>query len=119
MGGSGFELPSLGGSLALSFFSLGLVCVVAYVILRWLGRTGIGRSSANIRVIGHCYLEPRRSVYLVETAGRCFLLGVGDGPVSLLAEVERSAVADLSETGSKTRAPFADVLARILRRRGP
>jgi flagellar biosynthetic protein FliO len=119
MGGSGLELPGLGGSLALSFLSLGLVCVVAYAVLRWLGRTGIGRSSANIRVIGHCYLEPRRSVYLIETAGRCFLLGVGDGPVSLLAEVERSAVADLPEAGPRTRTPFGDVLGRILRRRGP
>jgi len=118
MGGSGFELPSLAGSLALSFVSLGLVCVVAYVVLRWLGRTGVGRSSSNIRVIGHCYLEPRRSAYLIETAGRCFLVGVGDGPVSLIAEVERGAVVDLPEMQA-TRMSFGDVLARILRRRGP
>jgi flagellar biosynthetic protein FliO len=118
MGGSGFELPGLGSSLALSFLSLGLVCVVAYGVLRWLGRSGMGRSSANIRVLGYCSLEPRRSVYLVETAGRCFLLGVGDGPVNLLAEVERSAVADQPEAGTGPKIPFVDVLARLLRRRG-
>jgi flagellar biosynthetic protein FliO len=116
MGGSGSELPGLGGSLAVSFLSLGLVCVVAFCVLRWLGRKGIGRQSANIRVLGHCCLEARRSVYLVETAGRCFLLGVGDGPVTLLAEVDRSAIGEPTGGGSKPRQAFGDVLAKIIGR---
>jgi len=118
MGGSGSELPGFGSSLAVSFVSLGLVCLGAYWVLRWLGRKGVGRSSSNIRVLGHCYLEPRRSVYLIESAGRCFLLGVGDGPVSLIAEVDRSAVAELPEARAKSGEGFAGVLERILRRRG-
>lgn len=118
MGGSGSELPGVGGSLALSFVSLGLVCVVAYWVLRWLGRRGVGRSSSNIRVVGRCYLEARRSVYLIETAGRCFLLGVGEGPVNLIAEVEPGAVgADKGERGSGNGA-FFEVLSKSLRRRG-
>ena len=119
MGGSVSELPVYGSSLAVSFVSLGLVCVVAYLVLRWLARKGVGRSSGVIRVLGSCCLEPRRSVYLIETAGRCFLLGVGDGPVSLIAEVDRGLIVEASPRAEGTGGAFADALSKILRRRGP
>lgn len=119
MGGSGSELPGLGSSLALSFVSLGLVCVVAYWVLRWLSRRGVGRSSGNIKVVGHCYLEPRRSVYLIEAAGRCFLLGVGEGPISLIGEVDRAAVTSDSPAMDQSGNRFGEVLSKVLRRRGP
>lgn len=106
----------MGGSLALSLVSLGLVCVVAFAVLRWLGRKGVGRSSGSIRLLGHCYLGPRRAVYLIETAGRCFLLAGGDGPVNLIAEVDRAAV---TSDGQGPRNGFATVLTRVLGRRGP
>jgi flagellar biosynthetic protein FliO len=118
MGGSGSELPSVGSSLALSFVSLGLICVAAYWVLRWLGRRGVGRPSANIRIVGRCCLEPRRSVYLVEAAGRCFLVGVGDGPISLIAEVERGAVAmGAADGGTCGSGGFGEILSKALRRR--
>jgi flagellar biosynthetic protein FliO len=109
------ELPSLGGSIALSFVSLGLVCLLAYLALRLLSRRGLGRGEGPLRVLARCPLEPRRSVYLIETAGRCFLVGVGEGPMALLAEVDRAALA-----AEPTPAPargFAGVLARVLSRR--
>ena len=91
MGDPAGALPTLGwGSVAMSLASLGVVCVLAYVALRWLAGRGVGRATGAIKVLARCPLEPRRSVYLIETAGRCFLVGVGDGPMSLLAEVDRS-----------------------------
>jgi flagellar biosynthetic protein FliO len=119
MGGSGSELPGVGGSLAFSLISLGLVCVVAFAVLRWLGRKGVGRSSGRIRVLGQCYLEPHRTVYLVEAAERCFLLGVGDGPISLIAEVDRAAVATVTSEGQGARNGLATVLAKVVGRRAP
>jgi flagellar biosynthetic protein FliO len=119
MGVSGSDLPGFGGSLALSLLSLALVCFVAYVVLRWLGRRGVGRSDDSIRVLGRCFLEPRRSVYLIAAGGRCFLVGVGDGPMSLLAEIDEAAILAASKpsTGGSGSA-FADVLARVLRKGG-
>src|SRR5436190_175075 len=105
------ELPSLSGSIALSFVSLGLVCLGAYVILRWLSRRGLGQAAGPLKVLARCPLEPRRSVYLIEAAGRCFLVGVGDGPMALLAEVDAAAVA---RTAEAPQAGFAEVLARVL-----
>ncbi len=114
------ELPSLGGSLALSFVSLGVVCLAAFLVLRLLGRRGLGRGAGALKVIDRCPLEPRRSVYLIEAAGRCFLVGVGDGPMSLLAEVERSQVSTATAAAEDQPAVslpsvagrFADVLVR-------
>jgi flagellar biogenesis protein FliO len=41
-----------------------------------------------MRVVGRLALEPRRSIYLVEVGGRCFVVGVGEGPMAMLAEVD-------------------------------
>jgi flagellar protein FliO/FliZ len=115
MGASGADLPGFAGSLALSLLSLGLVCLAAYLAVRWLARR-TGRSDGAIHILGRCSLEPRRSVYLLEVGGRCFLVGVGDGPMSLLAELDRTAL-PAAEPGS-AGSPFADILAKLLRRGG-
>lgn len=111
--GATAELPSLGGSIALSFVSLGLVCLLAYFALKWLARRGVGQTAGPLKVLARCPLEPRRSVYLIEAAGRCFLVGVGDGPMALLAEVDAKAL-NVDAGAPATR--FGDVLARALAR---
>lgn len=115
MGEPGTELPTFGSSFVLSLLSLAIVCLFAYVALRWLGRRGGGgRFDSAMRVRGRCFLEPRRSLYIVEAAGRCFLIGVGDGPLNLIAEIDPAA---LGTTDAPSESGFADVLARVLRRR--
>ena len=88
MNETGVDYPGLLGSLAVSFLSLGLVCVLAFVILRWLSRRGVGQGRGAMEIIARCPLEPRRSLVVVRVAGRCFLVGVGDGPMSMLAELD-------------------------------
>ena len=102
----------------MSLVSLALVCFAAFFALRWLGQRGVGRSDGCVRVLGRCPLEPRRSVYLIETGGRCFLVGVGDGPMSLLAEIDKAAIPASAGAGDKPSSPFSDVLAKVLGRRG-
>jgi len=114
MGASGSELPGFGGSLALSLLTLGAVCLVAFVLLRWLGRRGVGRSDDCIRVLGRCFLEPRRSVYLIAAGGRCFLVGVGDGPMSLLAEIDEATLPACDRTVGRSGSAFADILAKVM-----
>ena len=121
MGAQATELPGLGGSLLLSFASLGVVCLVAYVFLRWLSGRGVGRAAGPLRVLARCPLEPRRSVYLIETAGRCFLVGVGEGPMSLLAEVDRDKVEidSAKSPGPFAAGKFGEVLAKVMKRNAP
>ena len=114
MGDAGAQIPGIGWeSLTLSFASLGVVCLVAWGTLRLLAGRGIGKASGAIRVVARCPLEPRRSVFVIETAGRCFLVGVGDGPMALLAELDADKLPKLPETAGLR---FADVLARALGR---
>jgi len=119
MGGDA-QVPGLGWeSLALSFVSLGAVCLLAWGALRVLAGRGVGRASGAVRVLARCPLEPRRSVYVIEVAGRCFLVGVGDGPMSLLAELDAAQVSTASSAPEAARPVFAEVLARVLRRSDP
>jgi flagellar biosynthetic protein FliO len=113
MGGSGSDLAGLGGSLALSFVSLAVVCVVAYGVLRWLARKPGGGGSC-ISVLGRCHLEPRRSVYLLCVGGRCFLVGVGDGTMSLLAEIEPASLPVAPAAGELGAASLAGWLSAML-----
>ncbi len=66
---------------------LTVACAAALVLLRRQARARA--ETAGMRVVGRLALEPRRSIYLVEIGGRCFMVGVGDGPMTLLGEVER------------------------------
>jgi flagellar biosynthetic protein FliO len=111
------DLPGLGSSLAVTFLSLGLVCLLAFVFLRWLARRGImPQASGPIRVIARCPLEPRRSLFVVVAAGRCFLLGAGDSTMTMLAELDAAAVKSLCAPAPGSSSPFAQVLARVLGR---
>jgi hypothetical protein len=54
-------------------------------------------------------------VYVVEAAGRCFLIGVGDGPMAVLAELEPEKLPH-AEPARAVGARFAEVLGRALAR---
>jgi flagellar biogenesis protein FliO len=116
------QVPGLGWeSLGLSFASLGVVCLVAWGALRLLAGRGIGRGGLGagaVRVLARCSLEPRRSVYVIEAAGRCLLVGVGDGPMTVLAELDADKL-----PASTPLVPAAqrlgELLARVMKRPPP
>ena len=116
------DLPSLGSAIAGSFLSLGLVCLLAFVALRWLARRGPGGSMnlGPLRVLARQSLDPKRSLFVIEAAQRCFLVGAGEGAMTLLAELDKAAFErDLASAvprrGSAERR-FAEVLAKVLRK---
>jgi flagellar biogenesis protein FliO len=94
-----------GALLSIARTLLGLigVCALAWVALNWLARRGIGvvRPGARLRLLERLQLSPRRQLYLVQADSRVFLLGAGDGGVlSLIAELDAAARAQLSNAGS-------------------
>lgn len=117
------ELPGLGSSIAASLLSLGLVCLAAYLALRWLARRTGGTigGTGPLRVVARQNLDPRRVVFVVEAAGRCFLVGAGENGMTLLAELELEAVKrDLMPTRTSTSgvmvSRFAGIMDRALGR---
>jgi flagellar protein FliO/FliZ len=105
------------GELVLtSLLVLVLVCVVAWVALRLLGKWLEGRRvGTGVTVIGRVPLEPRRSLYVVEAGGRRLLLGSSEGGVTLLTEL----AADAEPVAAPARAVpagrgFAEMLAQAV-----
>jgi flagellar biogenesis protein FliO len=96
--------------------ALGGVSLLAYLVLRLLGRR-LGASGAwsgtqgPLKVVARQPLDGRRAVFIVEAAGRCFLIGVGEGgPPASLAELDSEAVRSAARNGARPSGSFLDIL---------
>ena len=84
-----------GDMLVTSLLVLGVVCIVAFVAVRLLGRvlaTGRARGAHLMDVVARVPLEPRRSLYVVEVAGKTLLVGTSEMGLSVLSELDASEV---------------------------
>jgi flagellar biosynthetic protein FliO len=103
-----------GAYLLQTTLALLAVCALAALTLRLMRRRGIGRAR-GLRVVSRLSLEPRRSVYVIEAAGKCLLVGVGDGPMAVLAELDPAEVARIeAEDAAGEGAGLVDVMRRAL-----
>jgi flagellar protein FliO/FliZ len=118
MPGSGVEGASYGDLLVTSLVVLGAVCVAAFVVVRVVGRwlmTGRTRGANLLDVIARVPLEPRRSLYVVEVAGKTLLVGTSEMGLSVLSELDGGEV----RARVTARPTFADLVRGAwTRRRG-
>lgn len=94
MSGSG-EAASYGDLLVTSLLVLGGVCIAAFVVVRLLSRflaTGSRRGAHLMDVVARVPLEPRRSLYVVDVAGKTLLVGTSEMGLSVLSELDRAEV---------------------------
>lgn len=117
LGAATGELTSgYGAYLVQTTLALLAVCALAIVVLRLLRRR-VGAGGRGLRVVARLGLEPRRSLYVIEVAGRYLLVGVGDGPMTMLAELDAQAARALeAEDGAPS---WADMIKRLLGRTPP
>lgn len=76
-------------------FSLGVVITLMYVAARVMRRRGMGISRSSrteIAVLARKGLSKHASVALIEAEGRQLLIGVTDQRVTLLSELDRTAI---------------------------
>ena len=83
---------------------IGLTIASAALLLALRALGARPPATAGMRVVGRLALEPRRSIYLVEVGGRCFVVGVGDGPMARLGEVEAPPPAEVADEAPLVRA---------------
>jgi flagellar protein FliO/FliZ len=101
-----------GSSLLQALLALGAVCLLAWWVLRALGRHGVGRGgSGRIQVLERVPLDARRTLFLVRVGDRAWLVGAGDGASpTLLAELSPDALPPVPETDDRS---FREALGRI------
>jgi flagellar biogenesis protein FliO len=100
-----------------TFVTLVVVCALAFVVLYGARRLGIGRARGPISLVGQLPLDARRAIYLVRVGSQVLVVGVGEGGFTKLGEVPSTDLPS-SSLEPAAGAPFADVLARVLRREG-
>lgn len=94
MNGTG-AAASYGDMLVTSLLVLGGVCIAAFVVVRLVGRflsTGRARGAHLLDVVARVPLEPRRSLYVVDVAGKMLLVGTSEMGLSVLTELDASEV---------------------------
>jgi flagellar biogenesis protein FliO len=92
MNGAG---ASYGDLLITSLVVLGVVCVAAFVAVRVFGRllaSGRTRGAHLMDVVARVPLEPRRSLYVVEVAGKTLLVGTSEMGLNVLSELDAGEV---------------------------
>ena len=94
MPGSG-AAASYGDLLITSLVVLMAVCIGAFVVVKVVGRflaTGRVRGAHLLDVVARIPLEPRRSLYVVEVAGKTLLVGTSEMGLSVLSELDAGEV---------------------------
>lgn len=118
MPANGAAAASYGDLLVMSLVVLGVVCVAAFVLVRLVGRflaTGRVRGAHLLDVVARVPLEPRRSLYVVEVAGKTLLVGTSEMGLSVLSELDGAEV----RARAVSRPSFGDLVrAAWSRRRG-
>jgi len=116
MSGNGAAGASYGDLLVTSLVVLGAVCIAAFVVVRLVGRflaSGRVRGAHLLDVVARLPLEPRRSLYVVEVAGKTLLIGTSEMGLSVLSELDRERV----HTGLVERPSFGELVRLAWQRR--
>ena len=115
---SGTLPQGYGELLVSSLMVLVVVCVVAWVVVRFGGRwvaSARGRGSRLLEVVARLPLEPRRSLYVVEVAGKTLLVGTSEMGLSVLSELDGAVIR--AELDRRPAGGFAELVRRALERR--
>lgn len=116
-------LPAAGdyGSMLLtSLLVLAVVCVLAVVLVRVSRRWGLAGRPADralLDVVARVPLEPRRSLYVVDVAGKALLVGTSEMGLTVLSELDRDVVRAQAQA-RPTRGFTALVREAVARRSG-
>ena len=62
-----------GVALLQTLLALAAVCILAWVVLKWSRGRGLAMGGRRVKVLERVPLDGRRSLYLVEVAGRVLL----------------------------------------------
>lgn len=108
-GGASFFLMLLQTIVALA-----LVCGLAYLLFRWVLprlQGAAGRAGGMIRVVDRLGLDARKSLIVVEVAGRWLLVGTSEAGVQLVSELDATTAREAADELERLRPSFKDTTA--------
>lgn len=108
-------MTSYGTYLLETLLSLGLVSLVAVAVLVGARRLGLGKPRGPVALVGQLALDARRAVYLVKAGPRVLVVGVSEGGMTKLAELDADAMLMDGPPPPPEGSSFRDLL---LRKRG-
>jgi flagellar protein FliO/FliZ len=114
-----------------TILALGLVCGLAYLVFHFaLPRLGTIRSSNSmVRVVDRVGLDARKSLYVIEVAGRWLLIAASEAGVHLVSELDAKTAEEAAEELERlrsapnpsltaVRSAFAERLAQLMNKKG-
>jgi flagellar protein FliO/FliZ len=120
MSGAGAEPGGYGDLLVTALVVLVAACVAMLVIVRVAGRWSSGRSARPglLDVVARVPLEARRSLYIVDVAGKALLVGTSELGLTVLSELDRERVRAVPPPVSFAELVRGAVQRATARRRG-
>jgi flagellar biosynthetic protein FliO len=87
------QTEGFGGMLLRSLIVLIGVCLLAYLVIRvglkrWAKRAGAAKGESRLHMLARLPIDAQRSVAIIQAGKRVFLVGVGEGQIALLAELD-------------------------------
>ena len=100
-----------GVALLQTLFALAAVSILAWIVLRWTARRGLGLGAKRrVKVLERVPLDGRRTLYLVEVGDKVLLIGVGDAaPPAVLREFDPRELPELEAEPSS----FGELVAKL------
>jgi flagellar protein FliO/FliZ len=98
------------------------ICIVFLIVIRWLlprmaraaGGQGFRMGGGRlVRIVDRCPLEPKRTVFLVEVAGRYMLIGSSEGSVTKIAGGDLDEPEIRRLLGAPPTRTFASLLKKV------
>jgi len=119
----GFDAEeSLRRMLVALLIVVALICIVVFVLKRFMGGAPMLVDQKLGRVIGRIYLTPKAVLYLVKVGSKVLLIGTTPTAINLIAEMTgEELVAELDRTRTESvtpKVPFASQISQFLSKFG-
>jgi flagellar biosynthetic protein FliO len=95
--------------LAQTIVALALVCGLAYVLFRWVLprlQQVSGASGSMVRIVDRTGLDARKSLYVIEVAGRWLLIASSEAGVQLISELDATSAEEAAQAVERLRPNF-------------
>ena len=108
---TGIETPRYGWLLVKTGFVLVGICFTAYVGLKYLSKVNIG-SKGPMKILGRLPIEGRRSVVVIDVAGKTLIVGSSEAGMHTLGELDSTQRERFETDNVQTKTSFKELLNR-------